>query len=191
MVRQNTGSLTAARYSAASGQPGRRGDARPQGPSPSARRKHGCANVFDQARKGTLPGLVRTEATFADAAAEWLRCVEHDRDRKPSTVAGYRALVRSQLLPTFGGMKVESITTPMIETWFAGVDRAPSTRTKALVLLHGIFQRARKVYGLPSNPAADVGKPSVPRSGDIEVFSPEESWRSCEQPKPTRTRPSS
>ena len=42
--------------------------------------------VLDQARRGTLPGLVRTGATFADAAAEYLRYVEQDRGRKPSTV---------------------------------------------------------------------------------------------------------
>jgi hypothetical protein len=30
-----------------------------------------------------LLGMVRTAATFADAAAEWLRYVEHDRMRKP------------------------------------------------------------------------------------------------------------
>ena len=53
--------------------------------------------------------------TFAEAAEEWLRYIEHDRGRKPSTVAGYRALVRSQLLPAFGDEQIESITTPMIE----------------------------------------------------------------------------
>ena len=30
-------------------------------------------NVLDQARRGTLPGQVRTGVTFAEAAAEWLR----------------------------------------------------------------------------------------------------------------------
>jgi integrase len=131
-------------------------------------------DVLDQARRGTLPGQVRTGVTFADAAAEWLRYIEHDRERKPSTVAGYRALVRSQLLPAFGDEPIESITTPMIERWLAGVERSSSTRTKSLVLMHGIFQRARRLYGLRINPAADVDKPSARRSGDIEVFSPEE-----------------
>jgi integrase len=130
--------------------------------------------LLDEARRGTLPGLVKTDVTFAEAADEWLRYVEHDRDRKPSTITGYKALLRSQLLPTFGEMPIESITTAMIETWIAGVDRSPATRTKALVLMHGIFKRARKLYGLPTNPAADVEKPPARRSGDIEVFSPEE-----------------
>jgi hypothetical protein len=44
--------------------------------------------VLAQARRGTLPGMVRTGATFADAAAEYLRYIEHDRGRKPSTVRG-------------------------------------------------------------------------------------------------------
>jgi hypothetical protein len=55
---------------------------------------------LDEARRGTLPGMVRTGASFADAAAEWLRYLEQDRRRKPSTVAGYRSIVRSELLTT-------------------------------------------------------------------------------------------
>ncbi len=42
--------------------------------------------VLSHARAGTLPGMVRTGVTFAEAAAEWLRYVEHDRGRKPSTL---------------------------------------------------------------------------------------------------------
>ena len=131
-------------------------------------------DVLDQARRGTLAGQVRTGVTFAEAAEEFLRHIEHDRERKPSTVAGYRALVRSQLLPAFGDEPIEAITTAMIEHWLAGIDRASSTRAKSLVLLHGIFQRARKLYGLRVNPAAEVEKPPQRRrSGGIEVFSPE------------------
>ncbi len=131
-------------------------------------------DVLDEARRGTLRGLVKTDVTFAEAAEEWLRYIEHDRGRKPSTIAGYRALLKSQLLPTFGEMPIESITTPEIEAWIAGVDRSPATRTKALVLMHGIFKRAKKVYGLPVNPVAEVEKPPTAQSGDIEVFSVEE-----------------
>ncbi len=49
-------------------------------------------------------------------------------------------------------------------------------RNKLLIQLHGILRRPRKVYGLRQNAAAEVEKFPQRRSGDIEVFSPEEVW---------------
>ena len=98
-------------------------------------------DVLHQASRGTLVGQVQTGATFADAAAEWLRYIEVDRLRKPSTLEGYRVIVRSQLLPAFGEMPLESITTRAIERWLATLGGAASSRRKALVLLHGILRR--------------------------------------------------
>jgi integrase len=131
-------------------------------------------DVLDQARRGTLPGLVRTGATFADAAAEYLRYVEHDRGCKPSTVRGYRSVIEAHLLPAFGDIPVEDLTTDDIEAWIATVDRSPRTRNKLLLALQGILGRARKVYHLTRNAAADVEKFPIRRSFDIEVYSPEE-----------------
>jgi integrase len=42
--------------------------------------------------------------------------------------------------------------------------------------VHGIFQRAKNMWGLATNPASDVEKPPLKPSGDIQVFSPEEVW---------------
>lgn len=42
--------------------------------------------------------------------------------------------------------------------------------------MHGIFRRARKVWGLAANPVDDVEKPPATRGGDLQVFSPEEVW---------------
>src|SRR4051812_16555997 len=75
-------------------------------------------DTLDAARRGTLPGAVATGATFSDAAAEWLRYVEHDRDCKPSTLRDYRNVV-SRVLPTFGELALEDITSEMIEQWRA------------------------------------------------------------------------
>jgi integrase len=61
--------------------------------------------------------LARTGATFEDAAAEYLRYIERDRGRKPSTVRGYRSSIKKHLLPAFGSMAVEEVTTASIESW--------------------------------------------------------------------------
>jgi integrase len=120
-------------------------------------------DTLTQARRGTLPGSVRTGATFSDASAEWLRYVEHDRDVKPSTMVDYRS-VAAQLIEAFGGLRVEELTTRQIEQWRDGLatgrDRPLTNRTrnKMLTVLGGIMERARKVYGLPTNPAHGVEK---------------------------------
>ena len=131
-------------------------------------------DILDQAGRGTLPGLVRTGATIADAAAEYLRYVEQNRGCKPSTVRGYRSVIEAHLPPAFGNVPVEDLTTDGIETWIATVDRSARTRNKLLIALHGILERGRKVYGLPRNAAAEVEKFRIRRSFDIEVYSPEE-----------------
>jgi len=158
-------------------------------------------DVMDQARRGTLPGLVRTGATFADAVEEFMRHAEHERQLKPSTLRGYRSILNARLLPVFGDRPIEQITSEEIEHWRAGLCRLDGARggddgaggsagedpslTRSLsnnsknhivVLLHGIFARACKVYKLPVNPVATVERHSARISGDLEVFSPEEVW---------------
>src|SRR4051794_3746431 len=113
----------AARSSERSGRRGLSADVRRRGGSLGAGRRSGCARGWTR-RRGTLPGMVRTGATFADAAAEYLRYIEHDRGRKPSTVRGYRSAIEAHLLPVFGSTPVELVTTVDIERWIATVDRS-------------------------------------------------------------------
>ncbi len=139
-------------------------------------------SILDDARRGVLPGMVQTGATFADACAEYLRYVEHDRGVKPSTLRDYESIIRAHLLPAFGEARLEDVTTSAIEAWRATL-RSPKTghaelsqrtKTKALVVLHGIFRRAQRVWGLPRNPVTDVERHSARATGDIEVFTVEE-----------------
>jgi integrase len=132
--------------------------------------------VVDQARAGTLPGLVRTGVTFAEAAEEYLTWLEVDRERKPSTLRDYRSMVRTHMLPTFGDAFLEDITPDQIERWRLAFDPALANRTKIKVMtvLFGILERARKVYRLPTNPARDMEKPTQRRRAGLDVFSVEE-----------------
>ncbi len=159
-------------------------------------------DVFEQARRGTLPGLVRTGATFDEAAAEFLRYVEQDRALKPSTLRGYRSIIDAYLLPAFGPRRLEDITAREVELWRSqlarvGGGRKPSkqqdeqpddeqpkpprplannSKNRIVTLLHGVMARACKVYGLPVNPLAGIERHPVRLAGDIDVFSPEEVW---------------
>jgi integrase len=121
-------------------------------------------DTLDAARRRALPGQVATGATFADAAAEWLRYVEHDRDCKPSTLRDYGNVVSSRLLPAFGMMRLEDISTEMVEAWRANLGTGREkpltnrTRNKSLTILGAVMDRACRVYGLPSNPVRGIEK---------------------------------
>jgi integrase len=139
---------------------------------------------LDEVRRGVAPESMATGVSFAEAAEEYLRFAEQDRGCKPSTIRGYRSQLKAHLLPAFGSMPIEEVTEREIERWRAGIagSRAArpilsnKTKNHQLVLLHAIFRRAVKVYGLPRNPLTNVDRYRVRASGDIEVFSPEEIW---------------
>jgi len=121
-------------------------------------------------------------ATFADAAKEWLRYVEHARGVKPSTLRDYGNTIKVHLNPGFGDKRLEEITTPVIERWQGGLTTrygrplSPRTRGKVITVMYGVMERARRLHNLPVNPVADVEHPRSLRKQEIEVFSPDEVW---------------
>jgi integrase len=133
-------------------------------------------DLLERARAGVLPGMVRTGVTFADAAAEFLRYVEHDLDRKPSTVADYRSVIRAHLLPAFGALRLEDVTAERVEAWKTTLQLSNRTKIKLLTVLNGVLTRARRIHRLRYNPMAEVEKPRHRTSAAIEVFTPEEVW---------------
>jgi integrase len=134
--------------------------------------------TLEDARRGTLPGMgPAAGVSFAEVAAEWLRFIEEDRERKPSTLKDYRSALNAHLLPAFGGRVLESITPDEIERWRRSLTGLSSrSKNKLLIQLHGIFRRAQTAYGLNANPLARVEKHPLRSSGDIAVFAPEEVW---------------
>jgi integrase len=136
--------------------------------------------VLVQARAGTLPGAVRTGATFADACDEYLRFLEHDRQRKPTTLRDAASIIRNHLLPVFGDWRLEDVSAEAVEKWARELGRggrplSNRSKHKVIVIFHGLMERARRVWKLPSNPVADVDRPhTASTAGGIDVFSPEE-----------------
>ena len=103
-------------------------------------------STLEQARRGTLPGQVRTGATFADAAAEFLRYAEQDRVCKPSTLRDYRSNLDAHLLPAFGARALESISAEAIDSWRSALPALSNrTKNKLVVVMHGVFRRSQAV----------------------------------------------
>ncbi len=139
--------------------------------------------ILADARRSQLTSRPRRSSTvtFGEAATEWLRYVEHDRKRRPSTVADYRRIVDGRLRPDFGSMPLESITTDRIDHWRVelvaagavedGKGLSARTINKYLGVMHSILKRAQRIYGLSANAAAWAERQPVKRSGDFDVLS--------------------
>lgn len=143
-------------------------------------------------RRGELPDPGdRTGKTFADAVAEWLRFCEADRGLEETTMADYRR-VGAALTEEFGaGTPVDDVDEDRIEAYrtkmLAGEvvarrggrsvieredGRAISRRTaqKRLVLLGGIFKRAKKLKWVGADPTADIDPITLKSTGDFNVL---------------------
>jgi Phage integrase, N-terminal SAM-like domain len=121
-----------------------------------------------------MPPMAGTRATFAVAAGAWLRHVEHDCGRTPTTVRGYQTLLRTHVLPEFGAQLLTDITTEHVERWVWGIDCSPATRAKLIVCLSGIYRRARPVWGVSYNPVEDVERPQLRPTHEVNVYTPAE-----------------
>lgn len=120
-----------------------------------------------------------TGATWEDACREWLRWTEHDRKRKPSTVRDYKLTIEANLIPDLGAdRKLEAIRTEHVESYrdrlLAEGKLSPRTINKRLTIVHGVMNRAMKVWKLRANPAAGIEKVPERRSGDFDVLRADE-----------------
>lgn len=88
--------------------------------------------TLEEARRGTLPGMVRTGVTVGDACDEYLRWIAEDRGRKASTVQDYRSTLAIHVRPVFGDRLLESVTAGDIERWLAGLREGGQLSSRTL-----------------------------------------------------------
>jgi hypothetical protein len=51
-----------------------------------------------------------------------LRFIEHDRERKPSTLKDYRSALHSRLIPAFGDVAIDDVTPEAVVAWRASLE---------------------------------------------------------------------
>lgn len=144
------------------------------------------------------------QVTFGEAAAEYVRYVEHVRKIDAATVKDYRGVIDGYLLndrrlrdlglEPFSDRPIKAITPDDIDRYKEaliaatrpvkrpGPDGSDQTATvpalssrvivRHLTVLHGIFKRAKRAYGLAANPAsADlVERPKVVYTGEFDTL---------------------
>ena len=118
-------------------------------PAPGAlTRKQAEARMYEWLRlaeAGLLPEQVRTGATVADAADRWLKYRKsRGNGLSATTERTYVSALRRRILPAFGHLPIESVTTRLVEDWMEDQLNSglyePATINKGRSILHGIFE---------------------------------------------------
>ena len=102
-------------------------------------------------------------ATVGTVAEAWLRRQHH---LKPSTVASYRSLLDTCILPEWRTVPLDRVTRPGVADWLTGLSgRLSASRSRqAYVVLSRVLDSAVKDSLIPRNPATGVDLPRLPRS---------------------------
>ena len=142
--------------------------------------KDALADLLAEARRAPrAASQTKSGKTFGDACAEHERYSRDDKQLATSTLNDYRNTVNARLLPEFGAdTPLEQITTERIDAYrerlLSEGELSRRTIQKILVILHGILKRAKRRQWIASNPAEDVERIQVRRSGDFNVLTPSE-----------------
>lgn len=115
--------------------------------------------------------------TFRQACAERLRYLEHDKQRKPSTLRDYQLVIEHDLIAFFGEDEpIDAITTADVDALKDQLLGRVSHRTaqKVLVIMHGVMARAKRKGWIKANPCEDAEKVTLTASDTFNILEPEQ-----------------
>jgi integrase len=114
------------------------------------------------------------KATFKEFSEAWLKSYA-EPSVKPSTLAGYKDIIKRLFEPAFGHYSMSDIATGHLQTFVADRIKSVSAKTvtNEIVVMKEMFKHAQRWGYLKHNPAEYVERPRSTKP-EIEILSPEE-----------------
>lgn len=89
--------------------------------------------------------------TFSESWEIWIKLKE-GQERSPSTIANYRYLAKTYLVPFFGEKRIDQINPDDIQLFFNSImDKSKSVSDQCKAILSGIFDRAVRMRQIDQN----------------------------------------
>jgi integrase len=131
-------------------------------------------------------GHAAQDATVGDLVRQWLELARPELS--PSTVRGYDLLIRTQIIPAIGKVRLARLTTAQLDHFYArlrqsggrdGKPLAPATVRQVHAIVRRALQQGVRWGWIATNPAALASPPRVRRS-PLEPPDPSEVLRMIE-----------
>ncbi len=118
--------------------------------------------VLPEIDQGTYRDL--TKATFSEFSQVWLRNYAEPRV-KPSTLAGYKDIIKRLFIPSFGNYSMPDIVTGHLQAFVADLLKSVSakTTTNEVVVMKEMFKHALRQGYLKHNPPNTSNVPALLR----------------------------
>ena len=139
------------------------------------------AEVTTSLTTGTYADPRRSGVTFGTVAETWIKGKEAAR-RAPKTIAGYRSLLETLILPKWENVKLRDIDHAGMQAWITWLGSDPEARQRgkgdglsaARVIqthqvVHQVLAYAIRAKHIVANPADNIELPSKPESKDIAL----------------------
>ena len=139
------------------------------------------------------------QITLASFSKQFMEDYVQRKGLSPKTVAGYRQLLDSRILPMLGHMRLRDIKPMTLNRFYSSIEKdAPKGRSKGAKLsgtylakyhrlLHNILERAVRWQLIAINPAANVDPPA-PDTEEFTVYDAQQSLRLLEALDKERTQ---
>jgi integrase len=135
-----------------------------------------------KAKKYILPALKQKilngefDANFKVEKFSWYAAKYLKQKENIKSYQEFENLVKHQLLPVFGNMRIDEIKRGIIKEWLDKQleNKTPKTVAKILGILRNIFHIAIEYEHIKDNPASNIKLPSHKKIRDMQPFSKEE-----------------
>lgn len=100
--------------------------------------------------------------TLKEYAAQWMVTYCERKGLAEGTIAGYKGLLNTRILPQLGKLKLRDITPQMLNSFFVGLEKEDVSGTYSLkyyTLLHLILKTAQREQLIMINPADNITPP--------------------------------
>lgn len=132
----------------------------------------------ERARRAAVAEHARRARTLSTYAESWLagRVTSSGAALRPSTQAGYRNALDVHILPTFGALPLDEITTAAVRAWrgLYSAEGRDAAGAKAYGLLKAILQTAEDDELIPRNPCRLKGAGSAVKRRESIALTPGE-----------------
>jgi len=129
-------------------------------------------DILPEIDRGTYKEIKK--ATFKEFSELWLKSYA-EPSVKPSTLAGYKDIIKRLLNPAFENYKLTDISTGQLQTHVAERLKSVSAKTvcNEIVVIKEIFKHALRWGYLKNNPSEYLERPRITKS-EIDILRPDE-----------------